>query len=146
LDFTEFIYGSSNLPSSITSDVELQFLDSGTDYSFDTAVWGGGVINGAFSYPNATFNATTLQFAAQTLAVCCDPNLADPQVTDQDCLDLMGYSAMYTQFFMSDNPPIDFDYEIVTIANSTSLRITKGNGDNAKYNNAPLSALDFLRH
>jgi hypothetical protein len=138
--------GSSNLPSTITYityDVELQFLDSGTDYSFDTAVCGGGVISGTFSYPNVTFNARLLQFASQTLALCCDPNPVGPQVTDQDCLDLMGYSGTYAQFFMSDNPPVNFDYEIVTLANSTSLRITKGNGDYAIYNNAPLSTPDF---
>ena len=81
---------SSNLPSRIayiTYDVEPQLLDSGTDYSFDTAACGGGVISGAFSYPNATCNAMTLQFAAQSLAFCCDPNPVGPQVTDQGCID-----------------------------------------------------------
>jgi hypothetical protein len=39
-----FINGSSNLPSSITYltyDVELRFLNSGTDYSFETSVCPG---------------------------------------------------------------------------------------------------------
>jgi hypothetical protein len=98
---------------------------------------------GNFSYPNAIFGSMTLPFATQTLAFCCDPNPAGPKVTDQDCLDSIGYSGMYSQFFLSDNPPVDFDYKIVTIANSTSLRITKGNGDYAIYNNAPLSTPDF---
>jgi hypothetical protein len=141
------INGSSNLPSSITyitHDIELQFLDSGAGYSFQTTVCPNQEdIAGTLSYPNATFSSMTFQGAAQTLGMCCNPYVTSIVNPDQDCFALLSYSSLYAQFFMSDNPPVDFDYEFVTLANSTSLRITKGNGDYAIYNNAPLSTPDF---
>lgn len=140
------INGNSNLPSTIayiTSDVELKFMDSGVDYVFDTAVCAGSEdITGTLSYPNSTFSAMTLQFAAVTTGLCCDTNPNGPMTTDQDCVDLINYSSTYANFWISDNPPVDFDYDIVSIANSLSLRITKANGDFALYGNTPLSLED----
>ncbi len=80
----------------------------------------------------------TLQSVAQTLAICCDPNPNGIQNPDQDCLDLAGYSSMYMQFFATGTS-LDFNYDIVTIANNTYLTITNPNGDYARYGSVPLS-------
>ncbi|AGC77314.1 putative secreted protein (Por secretion system target) [Nonlabens dokdonensis] len=139
-----YVNGNSNLPSSInyiTYNVELSFTDTGTNYQFETSVCPGAAdIAGTFVYPNATTNTMTLQFVAQTLALCCDPNPNGIQNPDQDCLDLAGYSGMYMQFFAT-GISLDFHYDIATlgITNTTTLTITNPNGDYARYGSVPLS-------
>lgn len=130
----------------LTYDVELEFIDSGTDYSFTTSVCPNQEdIVGSFAYPNPTATPIpiTFTFGTQTLGSCCDPYLNGVNNPDQDCLDLSGYSNAYANFFLSDVPPVVFNYEIGNLGNSTFLVIIKQNGDRAEYTSATASIEDY---
>ncbi len=141
------VNGTTTLPSNIaylgTQDVTLQFTDSGTDYSFDTYVCSSEAISGSVSYPfnSMTSDQFTLLFSAQTAGTCCVAQADVSMPPDPDCVALLNFSADYFNLWSS---PVNtnYDFEILNIANSITLRVTKPNGDFALYRNATASIQD----
>lgn len=130
----------------LTYNVELEFIDSGSDYSFTTSVCPNQeVVVGNFAYPNPAATPIPMTFTSgtQTLGTCCDPYINGVNNPDQDCLDLLGYSWSYTNFFLSDLAPVVFNYEIGNLGNSAFLVIIKQNGDRAEYSSSTASIEDF---
>jgi hypothetical protein len=145
------VNGTTTLPSSIANlnaqDVVLQFTDTGNDYSFDTFVCSSEAIAGAISYPFTGSTAQQFNFlsSAQTLGVCCNPQVDLTMPPDSDCLAILDFSADYFNFWNALVNEV-YDYEIVSIANTTSLRVTKLNGDYALYGNAVASNQSLEAH
>ena len=138
------VNGTITLPSGIvylgTQDVVLQFTDTGTDYNFDTYVCSNEAIAGTVSYPFAgtTTEQFTLLSSAQTLGMCCNPQVDITMPPDPDCVALLGFSADYFMFW-NGQLNTNYDYVINSIANTVELRVTKPNGDFALYGNATMS-------
>lgn len=142
------VNGTQTVPSNVNylngQDVVLSFMDTGADYFFETHVCQNEAIGGTLSYPfvGATSEQFNLLFSSQALGTCC---LRQPDITmppDPDCVALLNFSSDYFTLW-SAAANTTYDYEILSIANTITLRVTKPNGDFALYSNAPLSNDDI---
>jgi len=141
------VNGIQTIPSNVNylngQDVVLSLYDTGADYFFDTYVCQNEAIGGTISYPfvGAMSEQFNLVFSSQALGTCCvrQPDITMPP--DPDCVALLDFSADYFNFWNDINAT--YDFEIVSIANTVTLRVTKPNGDFALYNAATASIEDY---